>query len=129
VSVDELLSTVNHWRRRQQSARIGLCECSVMAAIMNCLLSNDVSLLPNSVIGHICSDLNSIVGQRLWYDEYKVRNTQWLHLVSDVVDAMNSDRVLCGYFGLYPSYVAGILNSVKSIVFYVVCTEKPNYGP
>jgi hypothetical protein len=31
-------------------------------------------------------------------------------------------------FWTYPSYVAGILNSVKSIAFYVVCTEKPNYG-
>jgi hypothetical protein len=41
---------------------------------------------------------------------------------------MNSDTVLCGIFGLYPSYTAGILNSVKCIKFYVVCTENPNYG-
>jgi hypothetical protein len=41
---------------------------------------------------------------------------------------MNSDTVLCGCFGQFPSYVAGILNAVKSIVFYVVCTQKPNYG-
>jgi hypothetical protein len=92
------------------------------------LLFNDVSLLPNSGIGHLCEDLNSIVGQGLRYDEYKVTNTQWLQLVSDIVEAMNSDTALCGCFGVYPSYVAGHSNSVKSIDFYVVCTEKPNYG-
>jgi hypothetical protein len=95
---------------------------------MDFLLFNDVSLLPNSGIVHLCADLNSIVGQGLRYDEYKVTNTQWLQLVSDIVEAMNSDTVLCGCFGLIPRYVAGILNSVKSIDFYVVCTEKPNYG-
>jgi len=36
--------------------------------------------------------------------------------------------VLCGSFGLYPSYVAGILNSVKEINFYVLCSEKLNYA-
>jgi hypothetical protein len=95
---------------------------------MDFLLFNDVSLPPNSGIGHLCEDLNSIVGQGLWYDEYKVRNTQWLQLGSDIVEAMNSDTVLCGCFGLYPSYVAGFLKSVKSNDFYVVCTENPNYG-
>jgi hypothetical protein len=41
---------------------------------------------------------------------------------------MNSDTVLCGCFGLYTNYTAGILKSVKCINFYVVCTEKLNYG-
>lgn len=95
---------------------------------MDLLHFNCVSLLPRSGIGHLCEDLNNIVGLGLWYDEYKVRNTQWLQLVSDIVMAMNSDTVLCGCFGLYPSYTAGILNSVKCINFYVVCTERPNYG-
>jgi hypothetical protein len=99
-----------------------------LAAIMDFLLFNDVSILPKSGIGHLCKDLNIIVGQGVWYDEYKVRNTQWLQLVPDIVVAMNSDTVLCGCFGLYPNYMAGILNSVKCINFYVVCTEKPNYG-
>jgi hypothetical protein len=78
-------------------------------------LFNYVSLLPKSGISHLCEDLNSIVGHGRWYDEYEVRNTQWLQLVSDIVEAMNSDTALCGYFGLFPSYTAGILNSVKSI--------------
>jgi len=41
---------------------------------------------------------------------------------------MNSDKVLCASFGLYPSYVAGILNSVKEIHFYVLCSENLNYA-
>jgi hypothetical protein len=49
-------------------------------------------------------------------------------VVSDIVGAMNSDTLLCGCFVLYPSYVASILTSVKGIAFYVVRTEKPNYG-
>jgi hypothetical protein len=111
-----------------QPNRANLCECSVPAAIMDFLLFNDVSLLPNSGIGMLCEDLNSILGQGLWYDEYKVRNTKWLQLVSDIVEAMYSDTVLGGCFRLYPSYVADILTSVKSIDFYVVCSEKLNYA-
>jgi hypothetical protein len=71
---------------------------------MDFLLFNDVSLLPNSGIGHLCEDLkNNILGQGLWYDEYKALSTKWLQLVSDIVGAMNNDMVLCGRFGLYPS--------------------------
>jgi hypothetical protein len=91
---------------------------------MDFLLFNDVSLLPKSGIGHLCENLNSIVGHGLWYDEYKVQNTPWLQLVSDIVVAMINDTVLCGCFGLYPSYTAGLLKSVKCINFYVACTEK-----
>jgi len=40
---------------------------------------------------------------------------------------MNSDNVLCGLFGLYPSFVAGILNSVKEIHFYVLWNKQINY--
>ena len=35
---------------------------------------------------------------------------------------------MCGYFGLYPSYVAGILNTVKEIHFYIPCEEKLDYA-
>ena len=45
----------------------------------------------------------------------------WLRLVNDIVTNINSDNVLCVSFGLYPNYVAGILNSVKEIDFYVLC--------
>jgi len=37
--------------------------------------------------------------------------------VNDIVTTMNSDQVLCGSFGLYPNYAAGILKSVKEITF------------
>jgi len=40
---------------------------------------------------------------------------------------MNKDKVMCGCFGLYPSYVAGILNTVKDIHFYILCEENLNY--
>jgi len=32
------------------------------------------------------------------------------------------------FFGLFPSYVAGILNSVKDVNFYVMCNKKLNYA-
>jgi len=48
--------------------------------------------------------------------------------VNDIVTTMNSDIVLCGSFDQYPSYVAGILNCVKEIHFYVLCSEKLNYA-
>jgi len=41
---------------------------------------------------------------------------------------MKSDKLLCYSFGLYPSYAAGILTSVKEIHFYVLCSEKLNYA-
>jgi hypothetical protein len=37
---------------------------------------------------------------------------------------MNSNNILCASFGLFPSYVAGILNSVKEISFYALCNKK-----
>jgi len=48
--------------------------------------------------------------------------------VNDIVTTINSDKVLCGSFGLYPRYVAGVLNSVKEIHFYVLYGEKINYA-
>lgn len=42
--------------------------------------------------------------------------------------AMNTDNIHCGCFGLYPSYVAGILHSVKEIYFYVLCNTKLHYA-
>jgi len=48
--------------------------------------------------------------------------------VNDVVEAMNSNRALCGSFGFYPSFVAGILNSVREIYFYVIFNEELKYA-
>jgi len=49
-----------------------------------------------------------------------------LWFVNDIT-AMNNDKALCGSFGVYPSYEAGILNSVEEIHFYVLCRENLNY--
>jgi len=42
------------------------------------------------------------------------------------ISALNNDNVLCGCFELYPSYVAGILQSVKEIHFFALCAKKIN---
>jgi hypothetical protein len=88
---------------------------------MDFLDFSDVSFLPNLGIGQLCEDLNTIIGQGIWYVTFQILNTRWLWLVSDLVTALNSDNALCGTFGFYPSPVAGILNSVKEINFYVLC--------
>jgi len=41
---------------------------------------------------------------------------------------MNNDKVMCGCFRLNPSYVAGILNTLKDINFYILCAENLNYA-
>jgi len=45
-----------------------------------------VSFLPNSSIGHLCEDLNNTVGNGVWYDNFQVKNTNWLWLVNDSYD-------------------------------------------
>jgi len=47
--------------------------------------------------------------------------------VNDIVTTLKCDKVLCGCFGFYPSYVAGILNSEKEIHFYLLCSKKLHY--
>ena len=93
---------------------------------MGFLNFRDVSFLPNSSIGPLCEDLNNIVRQSVGYDIFQVLNTKWLWLVNDIVTTMKSDKVLCGSFGLYPSYAASILKSVKQIHSYVLCCDKLN---
>jgi hypothetical protein len=66
--------------------------------------------------------LNTTVGQGIWYDTFQVQNTKWLWLVNNIVTTMYSDNMICGCFGIFPSYVAGILNSVKKSIsmFFVI---------
>jgi hypothetical protein len=40
---------------------------------------------------------------------------------------MNNDKVLCGAFGLYPSFVVGTLGKVQEINFYVISNNKWKY--
>ena len=91
---------------------------------MDFLSFNDVSFSPNASIGCLCEDLNKIVGYGTWYDTFQVQNTEWLWFVNNIVTALNSDKVLCGCYGVYPSYVSGTLNSVEEIHFYVLCSSK-----
>jgi len=51
----------------------------------------------------------------------------WLWLVNDIVAVMNRNNILCGSFGIYPSFVAGILNSVEKIQFCALRNKQLNY--
>jgi hypothetical protein len=62
------------------------------------------------------------------YDTFQVQNTKLLWLSNDIVTTINRDHLLCASFGRYSSYVAGILNSVKEIYFYVLCDKDINYA-
>ena len=44
-----------------------------------------------------------------------------------MVTAITNDKAICRCFGLYPSFVAGILNSTKVVHFYDVFSVKLNY--
>jgi hypothetical protein len=72
----------------------------------------------------LCEELNTTVGQGIWYDTFQVQNTKWLWLVNDIVTTMNNDSMLCGCFGLFPNYLAAIFNSIKEINFYVLCNKR-----
>ena len=89
---------------------------------------DDVAFLPKSSIGRSCEDLNNIVRQGIWYDIFQVQNTECVLLVNHIVMNLNSDNMLCGSFGFYPSYVAGILKSVKEMHFYVLFNKHVSYG-
>jgi len=84
----------------------------------------EVSFRPDANIGHLCENLKSIVGEGFGYDTFDVQNTKWLWLVNNVFTALNGDNMHCACFGQYASFVAGILNSVKEINFYVLCNKR-----
>jgi len=73
-------------------------------------------------------DLNKIAGLWIYYDTFGIQITKWLWFVDNFITIINSNTVLCGSFGVYPSYVAGILNSVKKIRLFVLHNEKLNYA-
>lgn len=47
--------------------------------------------------------------------------------MNDVGTVMNKNNIICDSFGMYPSFVAGVLNSVEEIHFYVLCNEQLHY--
>jgi hypothetical protein len=91
---------------------------------MDLLDISSVSFDSGVDMNRLSVDLNQLVGVGIWHDNFTIHNTKWLWLVSDIVSAMNSDKVLCRVAGVYPSYVAGILNQVNEINFYVLCNEQ-----
>jgi hypothetical protein len=95
--------------------------------MMDFLDYSDVSFGFGFDMGWLCKELHHIVGASIWYDTFSVQNTKWLWFVNDVVTAMNNYIVLCGAFGLYPSFVAGTLGKVQEINFYVISNNKWKY--
>jgi len=93
---------------------------------MDCLLYECASFTPDSSIGQLCEALNKIVGYGIYYDTFKIQNTKWLWFVDNFIMIINSNTGLCGSFGVYPSYVAGILNSVEKIHFFVLHSGEIN---
>src|SRR5215469_7097578 len=90
------------------------------------LFFNSVPFESAKNVGAVCEKLNSKMCG-VFHDTFQVKNTKWLWLVTDIVAAKNTDNMRSGVFGTYPSYVAGILNSVTNISFYVLCNEEQNY--
>jgi hypothetical protein len=75
----------------------------------------------------VFTKLNNNIRAGTWFDSFTVQNTKWFSLVKNIVAALNSDRVMCGVFGLYPSNVGGILKRVEEINVYVLCNYKLKY--
>jgi hypothetical protein len=95
---------------------------------MDFLNISHISLRPNFSIGGLCEDLINIIGHGIWYDTFKIQNKKWFWFVANILLTLNSDNALCGTFGLYPAYAAGILNSVDQIDFYVLCNKPIKYS-
>ena len=95
--------------------------------MMDILLFNSFSFETEGNVGQLCQNLCRLIRQGIYYDTFKILNTKWLCLVNNIVTAMNSVKMRCSVFRIYPCYVAGILNSVKAINLYVLCSEMVNY--
>jgi len=93
---------------------------------MDWLIFKLISFSPDSCIGQLCEDLNKIGGPKNFYDRFEIQNGKWLWFVSNMITTLNN-KILCGCFGLYSSFVAGILNAAKRIHIFVLCNEELNY--
>jgi hypothetical protein len=81
---------------------------------MDFLRFGELTFHPQNNIGSLCEHLNNIIGYGIWYDTFSPQNTKWLSLIKNIVASINSDGIIGGCFGLYPSYVAGVLHSVDN---------------
>jgi hypothetical protein len=68
--------------------------------IMDFLSFSNILFLPNSSIGELCEDSNTIIGLGIWLDTFQVKNTKWLWLVNDRVTTLNSDTTDCYIWSL-----------------------------
>jgi hypothetical protein len=84
--------------------------------VIDILDYSGVSFDSTATIGHLCEELNAILGQSIRYDTFRIQNTKWLWLLNDVA-AMNSEKVKFGAFGLYPSLVSDTLNEVQEFLY------------
>ena len=96
--------------------------------VMDFLNYSDVLFGSGVDMGWLCKELNHNEGASIWYDRISFQNTKWLWFVNDVVTLMNNDKVLCGVFGLYPSFVACTLNKVQEINLNVLSNNKLKYS-
>ncbi len=74
-------------------------------------------------MGLVCTRLDDLIGVGSWFDSFTVQNTMWLSLVEKILVTLNSEQVISAVFGIYPSYVAGILKHVVEINFYVLSND------
>ena len=112
---------------RTQTASFLISGFTFISVSENWLIFERVSSSPDSSIGQLCEDLNKIAGREIYYDRFEIQNTKWLWFVSNMITALNNNKILCGCFGMYPRFVAGILNTAKRIHFFVLCNEELNY--
>ena len=56
------------------STSLGVVSSVQFYVIMDLVDLSDVSFLPNSSIGELCVDLNTIVGEGTWYNTFQVQN-------------------------------------------------------
>jgi len=93
---------------------------------MDCLLYKCASFTSHSSIGQLSEILNKIAGYAIYYDTLEIQNTKLISIVNNYITIINSNKLLFGSFGVYPSYVAGILNFVNKIHFYILHIREKN---
>jgi hypothetical protein len=44
-----------------------------------------------------------------WYETFVPINNQWVWLVEKILKLVYKDNIACGVIGMYPAYLAGVL--------------------
>jgi hypothetical protein len=94
---------------------------------MDFLEFSDVSFDSNANIGHLCEELNDILGESICYVWYVQDSKYKVAVVCEWCCYGHEQwKMKCGTFGLYPTFVAGTLR--QEINFHVLCNNKLNYS-